>query len=220
MRSHVPLRVCPYYVPLRKSVPRPIPGLRCRHTRPEAASWGKVRRPEMTEQRDVVVPLLPAPSHLACPPRNAREMLDAMLWILRTEAPWRDCPDWYGPWITAYVRFRRRRNDGVLDRIVERLQVMLDDARRNEAMPCCGSVADEPLPHAHRARGTDRRPARSRTDVIRAPPLRAPPEPTRPRPSPEQCRFRRERDGNYALDLGPVCGENPRAAPRGGAVRA
>jgi transposase len=55
-------------------------------------------------------------------------MLDALLWVLRTGAPWRDLPDFYGPWETVYSRFRIWRKDGVFDRIVERLQVELDDA--------------------------------------------------------------------------------------------
>jgi transposase len=90
---------------------------------------GQVNRHELTDKQwDVVGPLLPAPSRMGRPPRDAREMLDAMLWVLRTGAPWRDLPDWYGPWITPYVRFRRWRDEGVLDRIVERLQVVLADA--------------------------------------------------------------------------------------------
>jgi len=55
-------------------------------------------------------------------------MLDAMLWLLRTSAPWRDLPDFYGPWETVYSRFRIWRQEGVFDHIVERLQVELDDA--------------------------------------------------------------------------------------------
>jgi transposase len=62
------------------------------------------------------------------PRRDPREMLDAMLWWLRTGAPWRDLPDFYGPWETVYSRFRIWRQEGLLDRIVERLQVELDDA--------------------------------------------------------------------------------------------
>jgi len=55
-------------------------------------------------------------------------MLEAMLWWLRTDAPWRDLPDFYGPWETVYSRFRIWRQEGLLDRIVERLQRELDDA--------------------------------------------------------------------------------------------
>ena len=32
-----------------------------------------------------------------------RQMLNAMMWILRTGAPWRDLPERYGPWQSVYV---------------------------------------------------------------------------------------------------------------------
>lgn len=88
----------------------------------------QVNRHELTdEQWQVIEPLLPRPKRTGRPPRDAREMLEAMLWILRTGAPWRDLPDWYGPWITVYARFRQWRDDGVLDRVVEKLQMLLAD---------------------------------------------------------------------------------------------
>ena len=54
--------------------------------------------------------------------------MEAMLWLARTGAPWRDLPDWYGPWQTVYTRFCHWRDDNTLDRVVERLQVLLADA--------------------------------------------------------------------------------------------
>lgn len=44
-------------------------------------------------------------------------MLNAILWILRTGAPWRDLPERYGPWQSAYDRFTRWQAEGVLDRV-------------------------------------------------------------------------------------------------------
>lgn len=55
-------------------------------------------------------------------------MLDAVLWVLKTGAPWRDTPERFGPWKTVYDRFRRWRTDGTLDRVVARLQRDLDRA--------------------------------------------------------------------------------------------
>jgi transposase len=55
-------------------------------------------------------------------------MMDALVWILRTGAPWRDLPDWFGPWQTAYTRFRQWRDAGVLERIVATLQLRVADA--------------------------------------------------------------------------------------------
>ena len=89
----------------------------------------RVNRHELAdEQWQVIEPLLPKPGRMGRPPRDAREMLEAMLWILRTGAPWRDLPDWYGPWETVYGKFRHWLDAEVLDRLVQKLRVMLADA--------------------------------------------------------------------------------------------
>jgi transposase len=53
-------------------------------------------------------------------------MLNGMLWVLRTGAPWRDLPERYGPWQTVYQYFSSWRSDGTYDRILETLQIRLD----------------------------------------------------------------------------------------------
>ena len=58
--------------------------------------------------------------------RDHREMVDAVLWVMKTGAQWRDLPGRLGPWQTAYSRFSRWRADGTLDRAVARLQRDLD----------------------------------------------------------------------------------------------
>jgi len=89
----------------------------------------RVNRHGLTEdQWTAIEPLVPKPSRTGRPPRDAREMMDALMWLLRTGAPWRDLPDWFGPWQTAYTRFCHWRDDGVLDQIVRKLQVLLADA--------------------------------------------------------------------------------------------
>lgn len=60
------------------------------------------------------------------PGRPARLMLDAALWIMKTGAQWRDLPERFGPWQSAYDRFRRWRLAGTLDRVVAHLQRDLD----------------------------------------------------------------------------------------------
>ncbi len=56
-----------------------------------------------------------------------RMVMDAMFWVLSTGAPWRDLPEEFGPWKTVYERCRAYRMDGTFDRIVERLQIKLDE---------------------------------------------------------------------------------------------
>ena len=42
-------------------------------------------------------------------------------------APWRDLPERYGKWQTVYSRFRRWEATGLFDRILDRLQIELDE---------------------------------------------------------------------------------------------
>ncbi len=53
-------------------------------------------------------------------------MLNGILWVLRTGAPWRDLPDRYGSWNSVYSRFRRWKAAGVWDRILAELQAQGD----------------------------------------------------------------------------------------------
>ncbi len=89
----------------------------------------RVNRHGLTDQQwSAIESLIPKPNHMGRPPRDAREMMDALMWILRTGAPWRDLPDWFGPWETAYTRFCQWRDSGVLSRVVETLQLRVADA--------------------------------------------------------------------------------------------
>jgi transposase len=48
-------------------------------------------------------------------------MVEAMIWMLRTGAPWRDLPSEYGPWKSVYTRFSRWSQQGILERIFNEL---------------------------------------------------------------------------------------------------
>src|ERR1700756_111165 len=41
------------------------------------------------------------------PPADNRNIINGILWRLRTGAPWRDVPEKYGKWNSVYRRFRR-----------------------------------------------------------------------------------------------------------------
>ena len=83
-----------------------------------------MRRHELTDdQWDRLEPLLPPqrPS-TGRPNQDHRTILNGILWILRTGAPWRDLPERYGNWKTVYSRFRRWQAAGIWDRILTELQ--------------------------------------------------------------------------------------------------
>src|ERR1700730_18990226 len=50
-----------------------------------------------------------------------RLVLNGIVWVLRSGAPWRDLPEIYGPYTTCYNRFVRWRRAGVWDRIMDTL---------------------------------------------------------------------------------------------------
>lgn len=86
------------------------------------------RRHELSEsQWQAVESILPAAKGRGRKPRPARDMLNGMMWILKTGAPWRDLPDRYGPWETVYRRFREWGERGVIDRVLQRLKLKLDE---------------------------------------------------------------------------------------------
>jgi len=61
--------------------------------------------------------------HAGRPPRPNRDVLNAVLWVVKTGAPWRKLPKRYGPWSTIYTRFRVWEDAGVLEEIYEILDV-------------------------------------------------------------------------------------------------
>lgn len=79
-----------------------------------------LRRYELTDQEwELIAPLLP-PEKTGKPGRpfkDNRMMLNAMVWLVRSGAPWRDLPERYGSWKTVYSRFRKWIDDGFLDNV-------------------------------------------------------------------------------------------------------
>lgn len=60
--------------------------------------------------------------------RDHRQVINGILWVLRTGAPRRDLPERYGPWQTCYSRFRRWSEQGVWKSVREQLQAQEDAA--------------------------------------------------------------------------------------------
>lgn len=54
--------------------------------------------------------------------RDNRLFLDAVLWIAKTGAPWRDLPERFGKWNTVWKRFDRWAQKGTWQRVFEALQ--------------------------------------------------------------------------------------------------
>lgn len=79
-------------------------------------------------QWELVEDLFPPPARTGRPRRERREILDGILWILRTGAPWRDLPEELGPWATVWDLFDTWNHDGTLEAIRCRLRAAGIDA--------------------------------------------------------------------------------------------
>ena len=55
------------------------------------------------------------------PWRDSRQVLNGILWILRTGAPWSEMPDRCPPYQTCHRRFQQWRRAGAMDRLLEAL---------------------------------------------------------------------------------------------------
>ena len=86
------------------------------------------RRHALTaEQWAQIAPLLPPEvGRAARPAKPNRLMVEGMVWILRTGAPWRDLPRHFGPWKSVYTRFRRWTQQGIWAQVLEKLSEQQD----------------------------------------------------------------------------------------------
>jgi transposase len=67
---------------------------------------------------------------------NNRRVLNGIFWVLRTGAPWRDLPERYGPYTSAYNRFNRWRKG-------EAHGVSYAEALLEGLEPCAVVIADK-----------------------------------------------------------------------------
>lgn len=73
-------------------------------------------------QWEMIADLFPRRHPTGRPPREPRNVMNGILWILRTGAPWRDLPQEFGAWQTAWDRFNAWEREGVFDKALRRLQ--------------------------------------------------------------------------------------------------
>ena len=90
--------------------------------------------------------------------RDNRLFVDAVLWIARTGAPWRDLPDRFGNWNSNWRRFDRWAARGVWAAVFEALQDpdlewLILDSTVIRAHPCAaGAKKKRTAPGASRIR--------------------------------------------------------------------
>lgn len=77
-------------------------------------------------QWKLIEPLLPEPKaqpgKRGRPPCSFRAVLDGILWVMRTGAPWHDMPSRYPSYQTCHRRFQQWVEDGTLEAVVKSLR--------------------------------------------------------------------------------------------------
>jgi transposase len=87
------------------------------------------RRGKLTDEAWArIAPLLPENGRRGKQWKEHREVVNGILWRIRTGALWRDLPSRYGPWQTCYDRFARWSRDGTWDRLLAHVQMNSDAA--------------------------------------------------------------------------------------------
>lgn len=124
-------------------------------------------RYELTDEEfELLQPLLP-PEHSGepgCPYRSHRQVLNGILWILRTGAPWRDLPSRYGPWTTVADRFRRWRQQGLWQQILDALEA---HARKLDRIDFSFGALDGSSVRAHKAAAGAKKKWRAPCSVVK-----------------------------------------------------
>ena len=100
------------------------------------------------EQWEMIADLFPPAAKTGRPPTDRRQVVDGILWIMHAGAPWRDLPeDEFGPWETVYGLFNVWNANGILDKIVCRLQLNVIEAGALDSQLWC---IDGTMVRAHR----------------------------------------------------------------------
>jgi transposase len=88
-----------------------------------------VRRHELkAEQWERIRDLLPSErGREGRPSIDNRQIVNAIRWVLKTGAPWRDLPEHYPKWKTVHSRFSRWTRRGVWARVLGELAKDQDD---------------------------------------------------------------------------------------------
>ena len=89
---------------------------------------------DLTDEQWVVIePLLPKPAKRADgkgrPRVDDRIILNGILWVMRTGAPWHDMPNRYPPYQTCHRRFQEWVRSGTFEKI---LKTLVEDVKERD----------------------------------------------------------------------------------------
>ncbi|MFH9677573.1 IS5 family transposase [Streptomyces sp. NPDC017405] len=107
-----------------------------------------MRRHELTDlEWELLAPLTPRAA-TGRPRVEDRQVINGMVYKIRTGISWRDLPERYGSWKTVYTRFRRYALDGVFTRALQQIQAQADAAGDIDWLVQIGSTIVRAHQHA------------------------------------------------------------------------
>ncbi len=100
------------------------------------------------------------------PAFDNRQIVNGILWRIRSGAPWRDLPEKLGKWNSVYQQFRRWSLSGLWD-------ALLDALSSSGAAPKTVQMIDSTVIRAHHQAAGAKRGLKNRLLAVRAAALRA-----------------------------------------------
>ena len=105
------------------------------------------------------------------PYSDHRKVINGILWIDRTGAPWRDLPERYGPFSTCHDRQMRWQEEGVWGRVLAQL-IAQEDAQTPLVLTLASVDATNVRAHQHAAgackKGAMHRTGKSRSRLLKS----------------------------------------------------
>tara|TARA_B100001179_G_C18529814_1_gene376525 strand:- start:144 stop:926 length:783 start_codon:yes stop_codon:yes gene_type:complete len=83
----------------------------------------------------LIEPMLPSPNKRGRPPTDRRQIIDAMLYILKGGVQWRMLPSGFPPWQTVYHVFHKWTKENAWDPINDRLRALVREAIGKRSRP-------------------------------------------------------------------------------------
>ncbi len=98
------------------------------------------------EQWEMLAPLVPALSpEAAYHVHERREIVNAILYVLRSGCPWRMLPHEFPAWGTVYSYFRHWQREGVWDQVLRTLRMQVRNKQDRDAEPSAAIIDSQSI---------------------------------------------------------------------------
>jgi transposase len=97
-------------------------------------------------QWELLAPLIPPVSpEAAYHLHERREIVNAILYVLRSGCPWRMLPHDFPAWGTVYYYFQQWQREGIWDRVLEALRMQMRTKEGREAQPSAAVIDSQSM---------------------------------------------------------------------------